>query len=90
MPYNNINRIKNFLLEKAKLDEELVADIIIDIQYAPKKLLTFPKIGQKIEDGITKNYYRLLVRNYKLYYEIGNDVIYIIDILHSKEDIEGI
>lgn len=47
------------------------------------------RIGQLVDNPKGKEGRRFLVRNYKIYYEIRSENIFIINFLHSKEDIEG-
>lgn len=82
-------KIEKFLVEKIGLDEELIIDILIDIRNTPKKLFQFPRMGQLIKNEKNQKIYRILIRDYKLYYKIEEKLIIVLAIIHSKQDIHG-
>lgn len=83
----HLKRIEYFLLNEAKLDEDLIIIILRKIQNAPHKLLQFPRIGQLVDIVDGEEVRRILVNGYKIYYKVEKDTIVILSVLHDKEDL---
>lgn len=86
---NCLNKIEKYLLKEVKLDVDDVKRITQLLKSTPGILLQFPKIGQSVNVDKYKKLRRLLVKNYKIFYELRSDTIFILKVLHVKEDIEG-
>lgn len=84
----DIKRIKRFLKENG-VPFDIAEAIVKQIRFAPKKLLQFPRIGRLIKTSGKKEIRRIMVRGYKIFYELRGDDIFILNVLHAKEDIEG-
>ena len=82
-------RIQQYL-KANDVDNETIEEILNEIGDAPDRLLQFPRMGQKLAYYGSKDRYRLLVRDYKIYYEIQGDVIVILDVIHAKQDTQGV
>lgn len=83
-----LKRIQQHLKEN-EVDRETVEEIINKIINAPNRLFQFPKIGRLIKTSSKKEMRRILVKEYKIFYELKNNNIFILKVLHAKEDIEG-
>lgn len=84
-----LTRIQLYL-KKNKVDRETVKEILNKIGSAPQKLLQFPRMGQLTDIVEGEEVRHILIKGYKIYYKVEDDTIFILSVLHSKEDIEGI
>ena len=84
----DLKRIKQYL-KKNDVDNETIEEILNKIGVTPNHLLQFPKIGRLIKTSSKKEMRRILVKEYKIFYELKNNNIFILKVLHAKEDIKG-
>ena len=72
------------------MDSEYYAKIVIDkLITASEKLHDFPKIGRIVPEFSNENIRELFVYSYRLMYEIIENDIIIIAIVHGKQNFSG-
>lgn len=80
---DDVERLYLFL---AAVDFEAAAKVAERLEAAPSKLLTFPRIGARLEGFNPREVRRFIVGNYELRYEILGDAIYVVKVFHTRED----
>lgn len=85
--FQDLDRVKYFLINNIKLDTDSSRKIIRSLKLAPIKLLQFPRIGQLVDIVDGEEVRRILVNGYKIYYKVEKDTIVILSVLHDKEDL---
>ena len=50
------------------------------------KLVTFPEVGRFIPEKQSAVYREIIIYSYRIVYRVNNDFIYIIAIIHSRQD----
>ncbi len=53
---------------------------------APTKLLTNPRIGEKVEEFSPREVRRFLIGHYEMRYEIKSNTIYVLRLWHTREN----
>lgn len=84
---NDLQVLKNSIMEKF-CDEDLVKDVISDIVENIRNLEIFPGMGKKliISGNIEVGYRYLFCRKNYIFYRVENESVYIVRILHEKQD----
>ncbi len=80
---DDVERLYSFL---AAVDFEAAAEVAERLEAAPNKLISFPRIGARLEGLNPREVRRLIVGNYELRYEIFGEVIYVVKVFHTRED----
>lgn len=75
-------RMHEFLLPVNKL---AAAKAIQALTKAPTKLLTHPRLGEKLFQFEHREVRRLLVGKYEIRYEIADELIYMLRVWHTRE-----
>ncbi|KSB89654.1 plasmid stabilization protein [Caulobacter vibrioides] len=80
---SDLARLHAFLAEvnpraAARTARELVA--------APKRLLTAPRLGERLEEFAPREVRRLIVGGYELRYEITESSVFVLRLWHTLED----
>jgi plasmid stabilization system protein ParE len=70
----------------AGVDPNAAAQIAATLQSVPDKLLSFPRLGERLEAFELAEVRRLIVGKYEMRYEIISDEILILRIFHGRED----
>ncbi len=65
---------------------EAAAKVVQSLASAPKRLLDFPRIGEKLAAYEPREVRRITVGHYELRYEIANDTIVVLRLWHVRED----
>lgn len=86
----DLDRIEQFLFEKIQLDNDIILSILNKIWDAPKKLFQFSKLGQLINIVEGEEVRRILVNGYKIYYKVEYDTVVILNVIHAKQDTQGV
>lgn len=79
----DIDRLYSFL---AGVDIAAATRVAIQLDSAPSKLLSHPRMGARLEGFTSREVRRIILGKYEMRYEVLNDVIYILRIWHSRED----
>jgi len=80
---SDLARLYDFLSPAAP---EAAARIVRQLAHAPDRLLTYPRLGEKIEIYEPREVRRLIVGNYELRYEIAAGEIIVLRIWHCREN----
>jgi len=78
----DLARLYDFL---APVNQAAAARLVQHLTQAPNKLLTNPRIGEKLDEFLPREVRRLLIGTYEIRYEIGNNTIYLLRIWHTRE-----
>lgn len=79
----DLARLYDFLVP---LNQAAAARLIQHLTKAPGKLLTNPRMGEKVDEFLPHEVRRILVGGYELRYEIRQETIYILRIWHTREE----
>ncbi|MFK5927166.1 MAG: type II toxin-antitoxin system RelE/ParE family toxin [Desulfuromusa sp.] len=79
----DIGRLYEFL---ETVDKRVAVQTIQMLTAAPTKLLTNPRIGEKIEEFLPRELRRLLIGHFELRYKIKSNTIYVLRLWHTREN----
>lgn len=79
----DIGRLYEFL---DAVDKRVAVRTIQMLTAAPTKLLTNPRIGEKIEEFLPREVRRFLIGQYEIRYEIKLNTIYVLRLWHTREN----
>ncbi len=80
---SDLARLHEFL---SPVDKRAAARTVQMLTAAPTKLLTNPRIGEKIEEFELREVRRILVGHYEMRYEIQQSTIYVLRLWHTREE----
>lgn len=80
---NDIRRLQQFLIAK---DPDATRRARDEIRSAPKRLLTAPRIGPRLESMTDSEVRRTKAGRYELQFEIDNQLIVVLRVYHERED----
>ena len=80
---SDLARLYEFL---APVDKRAAARTVQMLTTAPTKLLTNPRIGERLEEFDPREIRRILVGHYEMRYEIQESIIYILRMWHTREE----
>jgi len=80
---NDLERMYDFLAEK---NPAAARRAVWELRQSPRKLLSFPRIGQRLNIYHPREVRRFLVGPYELRYEIAGNDIYLLNLCHGRED----
>ena len=80
---SDLARLYEFL---ASVDKRAAAHTVQMLTAAPTKLLTNPRIGEKLEEFDSREVRRILVGHYEMRYEIQQPIIYVLRLWHTREE----
>lgn len=80
---SDLARLYEFL---APVDKRAAARTVQMLTAAPTKLLTNPRIGEKLEEFDSREVRRILVGHYEMRYEIQQPIIYVLRLWHTREE----
>ena len=80
---NDIARLFKFLLPLNPLVAEAFVDMILA---APDRLVTTPRLGERVDRPGEEEVRRMFVRHYEMRYEIDGEDLYVLRIFHTRED----
>lgn len=78
----DLARLYDFL---APLNQIAAARLIQNFTKMPDKLLTSPRIGEKLDEFLPREVRRILIGSYEMRYEIKDETIYLLRIWHTRE-----
>lgn len=64
---------------------DVAARVVQELVGATERLLTFPRIGEKLEAYAPREVRRIFVGNYELRYEIADAAVTILRVWHCRE-----
>ena len=80
---SDIARLYEFL---APVNRGAAARTVQVLTAAPSKLLTNPRLGEKLDEFDPREVRRLLVGRYEMRYELKKTTIYVLRLWHARED----
>ena len=80
---SDLARLYEFL---APVDRSAAARTVQMLTTTPTKLLTNPRIGERIEEFDPREVRRILVGHYEMRYEIQQSTIYLLRLWHTREE----
>jgi len=80
---SDLARLYEFL---APVDQRAAARTVQKLAAAPKKLITNPRIGDRLEEFEPREVRRILVGHYEMRYEIDSSTIFVLRLWHTRED----
>ncbi|WP_027167960.1 type II toxin-antitoxin system RelE/ParE family toxin [Mesorhizobium sp. WSM3224] len=80
---SDLVRLHDFL---APANSQAAARVVQSLAAAPKRLIEYPRIGEKLEEYEPREVRRILVGNYEIRYEIQNTTISVLRLWHARED----
>lgn len=79
---SDLSRLHGFL---ALVNPNAAAHVVQSLALAPGRLLSNPRIGEKIQEFEPREVRRLLVGQYEMRYEIQNSILYVLRLWHTRE-----
>lgn len=80
---SDVARLYEFL---APVDKRAAARTIQMLTAVPTKLLTNPRIGERLDEFAPREVRRILVGRYEMRYEIQQSIIYVLRMWHTREE----
>ena len=80
---SDIGRLYEFL---ATVGKGVAIRTVQMLTAAPTKLLTNPRIGEKVEEFSPREVRRFLIGHYEMRYEIKSNTIYVLRLWHTREN----
>ena len=70
----------------APVNQPAAASVVQALTAAPLRLLSNPRLGEKLEEFEPREVRRILVGQYEMRYEIQGQTIYVLRLWHTRED----
>lgn len=70
----------------APVDKRAAARTVQMLTTAPTKLLTNPRIGERLDEFDPREVRRILVGHYEMRYEIQQPILYVLRLWHTREE----
>lgn len=80
---SDLARLHEFL---STVDPPAAARTVQQLTSAPTTLLTYPRLGDRLEEFEPRDVRRILVGHYEIHYEIIDSTIYLLRLWHTRED----
>ena len=80
---SDLSRLHDFL---ATVNQVAAAKTVQSLAAGPSKLLSNPRIGEKLDEFEPREVRRILIGNYEIRYEIQDTVIYVLRLWHTREN----
>lgn len=80
---SDVERLYEFL---AHVNQPAAASIVQALTAAPTRLLSNPRLGEKLEEFEPREVRRILVGQYEMRYEIAEHTIYVLRLWHTREN----
>jgi plasmid stabilization system protein ParE len=81
--YSDLKRLHELL---AATDAEAAARAVRDFIAAAARLLSHPRLGERLSRYEPREVRKLVIGNYELRYEIRADTIYLLRLWHAREN----
>jgi len=79
----DLARLYEFL---ASVDKRAAARTVQMLTAAPTRLMTNPRIGERLDEFDSREVRRILVGHYEMRYEIQQAIIYVLRVWHTREE----
>ncbi len=80
---SDLGRLYDFL---APANRRAAAVAVKALAASPRRLLDYPRIGEKLEEFEPREVRRILVGRYEMRYEIKSETIFVLRLWHTRED----
>jgi len=80
---SDLNRLFEFL---APVNRQAAAKTVQSLTAAPMRIISQPRIGERLDEFEPREVRRLLVGHYEMRYEIQESIIYVLRLWHTRED----
>lgn len=80
---SDLARLYEFLVS---VDKRAAARTVQMLTAGPTKLLTNPRIGERLDEFDPREVRRILVGHYEVRYEIQQSIIYVLRMWHTREE----
>jgi len=80
---SDLERLYEFL---ALVNKKSAAQTIQSLVKVPMRLITHPRLGEKLEEFGTREVRRLLIGLYGMRYEIQQSTLYVLRLWHTQEE----
>lgn len=80
---SDLVRLHEFL---SPINKQAAASMVQSMTAAPTKLLSQPRIGERLDEFDPREVRRILVGHYEMRYEIQHSTIYVLRLWHTRED----
>ena len=80
---SDLERLYEFL---ATANPPAAARTVQTLVEAPTRLMTYPRLGEVLEEFAPREVRRLIVGRYELRYEVDADAIAVLRVFHARED----
>jgi len=80
---SDLHRLFEFL---APVNRQAAARTVLSLTAAPMRIISQPRIGERLDEFEPREVRRLLVGRYELRYEIQDSIIYVLRLWHTRED----
>ena len=81
--FSDLTRLHDFL---APVNRDAAARAVQALTAAPKRLLEYPRMGQRLDEFEPREVRRIIVGQYEMRYEIRGSTIYVLRLWHTRED----
>ena len=71
----------------AKDSEYYASSFLEEIIQQPEKLIDFPEMGRLVPETDQKNIRELIFQNYRIIYQLGDEIIMVLTIIHAKREL---
>jgi plasmid stabilization system protein ParE len=79
---SDLVRLYEFL---APVNREAALRTVQSLTAAPMRLAVHPRLGEKLEEFEPREVRRILMGNYEMRYEVGEEAIFIVRLWHTRE-----
>ena len=80
---SDVARLYEFL---AAVNQPAAASVLQALTAAPRRLLSNPRLGEKLDEFAPREVRRIFVGQYEMRYEIQMQTIYVLRLWHTRED----
>ena len=80
---SDLARLYEFL---ALVNKQAAVHTVKQLISAPTRLVTQPRIGEKLDEFDPREVRRILIGHYEMRYEVQQSALYILRIWHTRED----
>ena len=80
---SDLARLYEFL---AMVNKHAAVHTVKQLSAAPARLVTQPRIGEKLDEFSPREVRRILIGHYEMRYEVQSSALYILRIWHTREN----
>jgi Plasmid stabilization system protein len=80
---SDLTRLHDFL---KPVNENAATRVVQMLTAAPRRLLQYPRIGERLDEFAPREVRRIIVGHHELRYELAGEVIHVLRIWHTREE----